>query len=225
MLQCITFTHYLRVVIILWELKDRKKKSCNISFYYRATEPDDCPDFKIHDSSIYKACTYIGAGSARECVCSRSIWSGVQGVNARAENRHGKIPIYEDGDGNSRRFVPGDYALTRPSERIHAPPCILCTYECACDRALHGPRFVLLHSIRDIPHSSHTCVVGAQCGRVHSARDAWRWYREYLAVTTAPFMGLAGGEGKDPREHRETVYGAHPVGRILVDSSCLGNKF
>lgn len=41
----------------------------------------------------------------------------------RERSRLAEIPIYEDRGGNSRRFVPGDYALTRPPERIHASVC------------------------------------------------------------------------------------------------------
>lgn len=88
-------------------------------------------------------------------------------------------PIYEDRSGNSRRFVPGDYALTRPSERIHASNVYVYIgiYECARPFARahsvvhYTPRSVCLglpHSIRDIPHSSHTCkntLVGTRCPR------------------------------------------------------------
>lgn len=134
----------------------------------------------------------------------------------REQSRLAEIPIYEDRGGNSRRFVPGDYALTRPPERIHASTC---TYTLCCSRSrelalarsfarvhvsarsciTRGLCLGLLHSIRDIPHSSHTrknTLVGTRCPRC------------LTLIRTAgspplPRRAIYGG----PREHRNRLRG------------------
>lgn len=103
--------------------------------------------------------------------------------------------------GNSRRFVLGDYTLTRAIEHIDGRvwvPGRRCAIVLArvhtstAERALHTACPGLLHSIRDIPHSSHTCKntsVGTRCLRCLLLIRTLNWLAATTVQCAPPFMG------------------------------------